>query len=144
MPKATNLEVQQRTLEVYHQLLLGSRRVDILQYAAKWNVSSRTIDDYIRRANTLFEKQALVVRDRELGKALDRLTYLFKKALSISDYKTALAVQKEFHALLGLTSPKQVAFTGALRLEWIDPLAGEDEIGIGANELTDAGAGETA
>lgn len=33
---------------------------------------------------------------------------------------------------------------GALRLEWIDPLAGEDEIGIGANELTDAGAGETA
>lgn len=111
--KANAVLVEQRTLEIYHCLLVGKRRAEILQYVAekKWNIETRTIDDYIRRAGVLFRKQSENQRARELGKAIERMNYLFMKTLDDKDYRTALAVQKEMGILLGLNAPTQMDVT---------------------------------
>lgn len=113
MPKATDVMAEQRTMEIYHLLLTGNRRAEILQYASEkdWGLTSRQIDTYIGRASAQFKKQSNFKRERERGKAMERLNYLFMKALKVADYRTALAVQKDLSALLGLNAPTKIEVT---------------------------------
>jgi len=41
-----------------------------------------------------------------MGKAIDRLNYLFARTVHLQDYKGALSVQKEINELLGLKTLK--------------------------------------
>lgn len=107
--KATDAEYEQRVTAVYGLILNGASRPDILAYAAKetdkkqaWSVDDRQVDNYIRDARKLLKAHARVDRDYQLGQARERLNLLFARAMSIMDYKTALAVQKEINALEGL------------------------------------------
>ncbi len=96
--------VEQRVSEVHRLLLAGVRRRDVLQFASKqkWGVSDRTVDDYISKANDAIREAADVDRALEVGRAVQRLQDLYRAAVQDKDHRTALQVQKELTALLGL------------------------------------------
>lgn len=106
MPKATQVEIEQRVNTVYELLMNGASRHAICQHAAKtWGISRRTTDRLIALANKVFEEESATVRERELGKAIRRLETLFLRSMHVQDYKTCLSVQREINTLLGLNAP---------------------------------------
>lgn len=110
--KVTQIEMETRINTVYEMLLNGASRHAILQYCSKtWGISFRHGDTLIARANTLFEEQAAYVRERELGKAIHRLTALYMRTLAEKDYRGALSVQRELNTLLGLNAPARSEVT---------------------------------
>lgn len=111
--KPTEAVFTDRVTMVYTDLVNGKRRAEILQYASIWDVTPRTIDNYISRANTMLEQEAETVRQREMGKALARYNGLYKAAMDTGDVKTALDVQKEISRFLGLVAPTRTEITGA-------------------------------
>lgn len=122
--KPTKAEIAQRVSTVYDMLLVGSTRSQIIQYVANktnWDVSNRTIDNYIQRANAKFEEDAKTHRERELGRALARLNMLYQKTLQIQDYQRCLAIQKELNALLGLYEAQKFEITGIKAYVSISP-----------------------
>ena len=97
---------KQRVDTVLELLVAGLHRRQIVEHAAKkfpdWQASPRTIDRYISAAHTILEQEAKPIRARELAKAIRRLDMLFARCMTITDYKGALAVERERIALLGL------------------------------------------
>lgn len=108
MPKATQVEIEQRVNTVYELLMNGASRHAICQHAAKtWGISFRTTDRLIAQANKAFEEEAATVRERELGKSIRRLETLFLRSMHVQDYKTCLSVQREINTMLGLHAPSR-------------------------------------
>lgn len=106
--KATNAEMQRRVNEVAKMLADGATRPEILEFASKkWNIGRASIDNLIKRANEAFEEESTFVREAEFGKALRRLNTLYAKAMKVQDYRVALSVQREIHALLALPLPEK-------------------------------------
>ncbi len=97
---ATKLRID----EVYRLLLCGARRREIIKYANHegWGASSRTIDKYIAKAKEELASVSEGERREAFGVALKRLDTLLYKSMMINDFKTALAVIKEFNHLHGL------------------------------------------
>ena len=56
--KSTQAELIQRLSEVKTLLLQGQTRSDILQYASKWNISERQVQDYIAQATAQIQEVA--------------------------------------------------------------------------------------
>lgn len=113
--KATQAEVTKRVTQVYNWLLQGLSRADILELVAKkgeWKVSDGMIDEYMSRATAEIKEKASIQRDEELGKAIERMRFLFRQNVLIQDYKAALAVQKELNELLGLYPAKKFEHSG--------------------------------
>ena len=109
--RVQSAEIEKRVTLVYDMLAIGSSRAKILEYVRNktdWGVSRATVDNYIAKANTLFEENAEIHRARELGKALSRLNSLYQKTLQIQDFARCLAVQRELNQLLGLYEPTKV------------------------------------
>jgi len=104
--KVSRKERNDRVEVILSLLIMGFTRREICQFVAKrdpsWDISVRTVDRYIHEAYKKIEKAADVKADKELGLGLARLEALFKRTVSIQDYKTALSVQRERHELLGL------------------------------------------
>lgn len=101
--KSSQIEVDERVNIVFNLLLSGINRQGICRYTADlWDLSVRQTDRYIQLANAEFRH--ISSRDRELnfGKAAARLEYLYDRATQSSDYRQALAVEKEIIALYGL------------------------------------------
>ena len=115
--RATKAEAQARVEVIFPLVVGGARRIEILQYVTnqtEWGLSVRQIDNYIAKCNDLMETESQTVRQREIGRSLRRLHGLYRKALVVRDMKTALAVQREINALLGLypdTDDKDVGTT---------------------------------
>ncbi|MDD3538489.1 MAG: hypothetical protein PHH65_09645 [Eubacteriales bacterium] len=127
-PKSNSVEMRARVATVYRLLLSGLRRREVIQYArekTEWNVSDRTIDNYIRKASAEIKE----VTDEELeaarGMAHKRLDTLYYKSLLINDYKTALAVQKEINELFGLKTAK-IEHSGDVGVLIVDDVAETD------------------
>jgi len=82
-------------------------RREIIQFVTKkadppWNINTRSIDRITASARDRIARAAETIIEEELGLGILRLEDLFKRSLSIQDYKAALSVQKERHELLGL------------------------------------------
>jgi hypothetical protein len=106
MAKATNAEVEQRISKVFSMLVEGASYGEIVRHAAeKWKLSDRQTDTYIKRAKIQLSEHAQVERAEEFGKALARLSDLYKRALKLHDFRTALSVQKEINAVMGHYPP---------------------------------------
>jgi hypothetical protein len=106
MTKSTDAEMELRVSTVYDLLLSGTERAAIVRYAAKtWNVQSRIVDTYLRRAKALLAEHAATDRTQQLGMARARLNMLFAKALANKSYATALAVQRDINTLEALYAP---------------------------------------
>jgi len=99
--------IDARTDTVLNLIVMGLTRREILRYVTKdadppWDVCNRSVDRYIAAAKKIIEKAAEVNIQRELGLSSKRLEDLYKRNISIQDYKGALAVQKERNELFGL------------------------------------------
>ena len=106
--KATHAEMNKRIKEVAKMLADGATRPEIIQHASgKWSISERQTDNLIKRANAIFEEESTFVREAEFGKALHRLNTLYAKAMKVQDFRIALSVQREIHALLALPVPEK-------------------------------------
>lgn len=113
--KSDDAEMIRRVDLVFELTVKGLRRGQILQYVAKetkWDVTDRTVDDYIAAARKEFTKRSKYVRSQEFSKAKARLELLFQMNMQIQDYKAALATQKDINDLLGLYEPERHEFTG--------------------------------
>jgi len=112
--KSTDIEIRLRVEEVYTLLLGGARRKEILQYAAKWELSDRQVDYYISEAQDLIQAQVDKRTDYEFAKAIIRLEGIYTKTLKVQDYKTALAAVKELQTLFGLYPASKVENSGEM------------------------------
>jgi len=96
---------QQRIAIVYGMLLQGISRSGIIQYAVNsegWDVTTRTIDNYISKAYVEIEKEVNANISGQFGKALTRLNNLYAKAIKKEDLYLALNIQKEINMLFDL------------------------------------------
>lgn len=119
--RATNAEAARRVNEVYALMVSGARREAIIAHAEKkaWDVRARQIDKYIERARRQMEIDTTAERDQRLTNARARLDALYAKAMIATDFRTALAVQREINQLESLYAPPAM---NTLKLE----LAGTD------------------
>ncbi len=67
-----------------------------------WSVSGRQLRYYCQLAKNLLKEHSKTVREEQFGLSLGRLEYLYQQSVKLTDYKTALQVQKEINELLGL------------------------------------------
>lgn len=131
-PRTEAIEMIRRINAVYDLILMGFNRVQIIEYGQKvdlkhgktdWNVQDSTIDTYIAKAKERFEDESAIHRAEQLGLAISRLIYLWQKNVSIQDYKTALAVQKELNALVGLYPAKKDTLNININIQQIETLS---------------------
>lgn len=109
--KTTEHEKDKRIYQVAEWLLKGiSRREDIIQYASKktnWEVTDRTIDNYLKDARFLIKDTDYADLDLQLKKTLNQLDDLIFKNMSIQDYREVRNCLKAKAELLGLLVDKK-------------------------------------
>jgi hypothetical protein len=101
--------VERRKAEIMQMIIQGASLREVWKYVDEktdWGVSERTVRRYYKAAEKDFIKSANIDVEKELGKALERLNYLFARTVHLQDYKGALAVQREINELLGLKTLK--------------------------------------
>ncbi len=108
--KNNSILVAERRRIVFHMLLDGFQRRDILQYAIKqakdkrhWRVSDKAIDLDIQVARKEMAAFCEIDKREEFGKARHRLENLYSKSIRDNDLKTALNVEKTRIDLLKLS-----------------------------------------
>ena len=109
--KPTKAELESRITTVSGLLVRGASRAAILRYVSEntnWNVTSRTIENYMATATATIKEGAANDIEYETGKAKERLEYLYQSNISSKDYKAALVVVKTRSELLGLEAPKRL------------------------------------
>lgn len=106
--KPTGTELDKRVNQVLKLLINGLSYQEIFQFVSEktdWDVTERTIANYIARANAIFRDKSVIDREAQIGKAIARLENLYARNMQITDFKAALAAQKELNNLLGLYAP---------------------------------------
>jgi len=114
--RITRAELTTRIETVVTLVLSGLRYAEMWRFVTDktdWLVSQRTFDRYLSKANASIEASAEKDADRQLSRTRLRLTDLYKKAINIQDYKTALAILRESNKLYGLYPPEKHEHTGA-------------------------------
>lgn len=121
-PKGTHIpradgdraRVHERVTEVYNLLMQGAGFRDIRAFAAEhgWNVGLRQLRKYKSFAEVEMRKRIELRRDRIMILRLNRLEYLYARAVAAGDMRTALDVQREAHKLEGLYPAKKQEITG--------------------------------
>lgn len=107
--KTPKIVIEKRKAEIMQMLIQGASLREIWTYVdtkTDWGVSERTVRRYYKAAENDFVKSANIQVEKELGKAMERLNYLFARTVHLQDYKGALSVQKEINELLGLKTLK--------------------------------------
>jgi hypothetical protein len=89
--KATNVEIDGRINAVYKLLLEGNSRTQILQYGAEtWDLGTRQVEEYIKRARDHQRLDAELERPEWLHESLCALKDIQRKATNGKQYSTAL------------------------------------------------------
>jgi len=107
--KSTDAEVQLRINHIYCMVVQGETRKDIVQYGSKkWDVSHRTIDEYLNRVHEEI-KQAYGKEYKEaiISKQLLMLDDLYKKNYTNEDFKECRSLIETKSKLLGLNEPEK-------------------------------------
>lgn len=120
----------ERVSVVISMKIKGASSRDIRKFAAgpPWNVSDRTATTYLQKADRWFERRAAIKRSQTFGLALERLEDLYKSLVKVQDYKGALQVQREIHALLGLNAPVKIAPTDPTGEKEYNALTDEERV----------------
>ena len=97
-----------RADEVLALRLLGAEFADIKAHAAKegWNVCDRTLWRYIDQGDRLLAKTLEKDRQKLVNRHIAQRRALYARAVSVSDYSTALRILQDECELLGLYPPK--------------------------------------
>ncbi len=114
--KSDTITKMRRVKKIFDMIILGMNKYEIIQYTMnnlEWNVTDRTIYNYIGEAETQLRKLAKNDQKKELGKAKRRLDQLYSKSLKNMDVKTALNVVQEASKLLDLYPTEKLDLTSA-------------------------------
>lgn len=109
--RATKLERQRRINDIYKLFLGGGDHNDVLKYAEikGWGVSLKTIWGMETAAYKILNTRLEEDRHKIQAAEERRLFDLYKRSMKINDYKTCLAVLKEYHNITGLHNPEMTA-----------------------------------
>ena len=96
-------EIIDRVAEVLDLIASGDRPETVCQkLSAKWGASERTVRRYLTKAYSKLSEAAKTKTEEELGRALNRLDFLYGRAIRESDYRLGLVVTRERGELVGL------------------------------------------
>jgi hypothetical protein len=100
--KSTKAEVNQRVSEIEVLILEGRTRTYILQYASKWDVSDRTVDEYTATAKDRVKEVSKLSLQDNLGMVLSNYWDLYRVARASGDVKNSLAALGSIAKITGL------------------------------------------
>lgn len=82
-------------------ILAGMRPSKIpVQARSKWAITDDELLDAIGSAYEMLACDASINLHREFAKSVNRMNFLYTRAIAIQDYKTALSIQKELNAFI--------------------------------------------
>lgn len=95
--KSTKAEILKRVEAILEIRLAGAEFADIRKYAAEngWNVSDSQLWRYIRKTDELLAQSLERDREKLFNRHIAQRFALYARAMSVSDYRTALAVLKD-------------------------------------------------
>jgi hypothetical protein len=107
--KSTDAEVELRISTVYEMVVKGASRKYIVRYGSEtWNVSSRTIDEYLSRVYLeIKETYGEDYKKNILSKQIAQLDDLYVKNYTIEDFRECRNLIESKTKLLGLNSPEK-------------------------------------
>lgn len=108
--KGTKAEVELRVQTVYEMILKGATRPFIIRYAAeKWDLSERTVDEYMCRARDII-RETFEDRDRErlIIDTIAKLSDLYVKNYTIEDFRECRNILESRSKLLGLNEADKI------------------------------------
>jgi hypothetical protein len=100
--KASNAVKNVRVDEVIDLIAQRKKRSEIIEYVRtelKWDLQPSSVDLYIRHAHTAIRLLSKQKRTENMSEALLDLHHLYRSALRVKDYSTALSVRKELSKL---------------------------------------------
>jgi hypothetical protein len=102
--KATKAEIAQRVEAILEIRLSGAEFCDVRKYAQEngWQVSDGQLWRYIRKTDDILARTLEQDRQKLLNRHLAQRHALYARAMSVSDYRTALAVLRDQAELQGL------------------------------------------
>jgi hypothetical protein len=102
--KATKAEIAQRVEAILEIRLAGAEFADIRKYATEngWPLSDSQLWRYIRKSDDILAHTLEQDRQKLLNRHLAQRHALYARAMSVSDYRTALAVLRDQAELQGL------------------------------------------
>jgi hypothetical protein len=117
--KQTQVEVLKRVEEILQIRLAGAEFVDIRQHAAEkgWQISDRQLWRYIQKSDAILAESLERDREKLLNRHRAQRFALYARAMSVSDYRTALAVLKDQAQLEGLYPASSQKVTQELTLK---------------------------
>lgn len=133
--KSTDAEIELRIATIYEMVVKGASRKYIVRYGSEtWNVSSRQIDDYLKRVyEDIKEAYGDEYKEQVLNKQLAQLDDLYVRNYTIEDFRECRNIIESKSKLLGLNAPiKTDVTTQGEKLNTIIQLGN----GIKPNETT--------
>jgi hypothetical protein len=108
--KSSEATVRKRVEEVLALRLLGAEFIDVRRHAAeqKWRVSDRQLWRYIAEGDKVLAATLQKDRDKLVNRHIAQRRALYARAMSVSDYRTALAVLEDEAELLALYPAKRI------------------------------------
>lgn len=127
--RPTAAEQEARISEVINHLLSGSRRIEVVQYAAKmWGISTRQSDKLIANATAWIKASTAKTRDEWIADHLSSMAFVYRAAESAGDHHAAIKARQEIAKLLGLYP------TEKMRLDVYDWRKDAEAAGINPDE----------
>jgi hypothetical protein len=131
--KSTSAVVETRVAEVAELMIAGSRRSEIIRYCARWDISERQVDNYIKKARDVLAQISRELVESAHGLAAARLERIYRKAMARAfaagvtpdverDFlKLGLDTIKEHNRLHGLAGERRILEGDPTRPVYITP-----------------------
>lgn len=109
--KSTDAEVELRIATVYEMVVKGASRKYIVRYGSEtWKISSRQIDDYLKRVyQEIKETFGQDYKESIISKQLAQLDDLYIKNYTIEDFRECRNLIETKSKLLGLNEPDKTS-----------------------------------
>lgn len=104
MGRSSEHEHDQRLKLVYEALLLGETRWEIIQKGSKWEISERSIDEYIATARKLLQEINSHSYEENRMLVLRNLWTVYKAALNANNIKEQRMCLSDIADITGLKS----------------------------------------
>lgn len=101
--QANKCEIEERATKCLQMLMKGYKRFQIVEELTKeFDCSAHTIDNALKKAYEIREKEAEKMRSEAFNDAITALTELRKDMTLERDFKGAVNAQKELNKICGL------------------------------------------
>jgi hypothetical protein len=128
--KSSKTTVRQRVEEVLDLRLSGAEYVDIRRHAEEqgWGVGARQLQRYVAAGDAILADTLEKDREKQLNRQVAQRRALYARAMSVSDYRTALATLDSEAKLLDLFPSTKLQLggkdNGPIMLHVVEQLVG--------------------